>query len=338
MSSTRPGRWSSSVHLTKFSGSYDPGAPTSDQPQLVDARAVGTTDGRYRSSAGRAATARLVGWSAWTCSTLSTLSMTGTASTRIGAGVTVRGKTPTRNAPAVSLSPSGASILVSSTWYVEDPTDPAPPSGTDHWVTTLSNGRLGSLGEVAGSPGSLTPAGTSDAADCAEFERGLIDDATYYTVCWKTASGFARISRHNIDGSLIDSADLPRDDGESASFFTRTEDALFAWDPFGPSMVRYDFVTAAVTQARATPATSTAPGDVLASLGRRVGRWISPSVLAKVNIEPGAVASTDGTRIYALGIGGPDGGAGSTGVYAFDAKTLDVLDAGRRLPTSPRSR
>ncbi len=83
---------------------------------------------------------------------------------------------------------------------------------------------------------------------------------------------------------------------------------------------------AAVTQARATPATSNAtPGDVLASLGRRVGRWIAPSAFAKVNLEPGIVASADGTRIYALGIGGPDGGAGSTGVFAFDARTLDVL-------------
>lgn len=90
-------------------------------------------------------------------------------------------------------------------------------------------------------------------------------------------------------------------------------------------MVRYDFTTANVTQARATPATSTAPGDVLASLGRQVGRWIAPSALAKMNLEPGVVASVDGTRIYALGIGGPDGGAGSTGVFAIDAKTLGVV-------------
>lgn len=134
--------------LTEFTGSFDPNAPKAEQPQLVDARAVGTTDGRYA----------LIGWTSrdgaagWLVGVdvldLSTLSMTGTASTRMGAGVTVGGKTPTRSAPAVSLSPSGTSILVSSTWYVEDPTDPAPPSGTDHWVTTLSNGRLDRRGKL----------------------------------------------------------------------------------------------------------------------------------------------------------------------------------------------
>ena len=40
-----------------------------------------------------------------------------------------------RVAPAATLSPDGSTILVSSFWYVDDPTTGAPPSGTDHWTS-----------------------------------------------------------------------------------------------------------------------------------------------------------------------------------------------------------
>ena len=309
--------------LTQYSGAYDPGFPKAEQPQLVDARIVGTTDGRFA----------LIGWTArdgaagWRVGVdvldLTTLTLTSSAVTQTGTDATVGGKTPTRNAPAVSLSPSGTTMLVTSTWYIEDPTDATPPSGTDHWVTPFADGRLGADG--SGGDGAFTPAGSRDAAGCLEFERGLIAEDTYYSLCWKEASGRSQVSRVRLDGSVVDSQELPQDEGESASFVTQTGDALFVWNPFGASIVRYDFTSGTVTEARATPPTSSAPGDTLASLGRRVGRWIAPSALAKMNLEPGVVASVDGTRIYALGIGGPDGGAGSTGVFAFDARTLDVV-------------
>jgi hypothetical protein len=130
----------------------------------------------------------------------------------------------------------------------------------------------------------------------------------------------------SVDGTVGATADIPRDDeGATATFVTRTSDALFAWNPFGAQLVRYDLGTGQVTEARGRPATSDAPADVLASLGRRVGRWIAPSALAKVALQPAIVASPDGSRIFALGVGGQDGLGGSTGVFVFDAASLDVL-------------
>ncbi len=76
------------------------------------------------------------------------------------------------------------------------------------------------------------------------------------------------------------------------------------------------------------------PLDVLAGVGRQLGKWMAPPAAAKMFLEPAMVVSTDGTRVYALGMDalGPDGGAGSHGVYAFDADSLQPL--GHWAPTA----
>jgi DNA-binding beta-propeller fold protein YncE len=91
-------------------------------------------------------------------------------------------------------------------------------------------------------------------------------------------------------------------------------------------MIRFDFATGVVTTGRGR--TASVPDGVvdrLAAIGRHIGHVIVPSAVAKDILEPGIVASPDGRRIFALGIGGEDTGFGSTGVDAFDADTLAPL-------------
>lgn len=319
--------------LTEYSGRYDPNVAKAEQPQLVDAQTTPTSDGRYAlisSSARDAADGWVIGVEVLDLSSLEVTS---------SAHVAVDTRTPdghvdhpwhapttgprTRPAPSVSISPSGQTLLLGSSWYVEDATDPTPSQGVDRWTAPFAGGRIAGAG--AGENAALDPIQPDDAADCGEFGSGLIDDSRFYATCWDAASGNVKVRRLAFSG-LLDTTELvPDDHGSRAAFFARTDDALFMWNPFGASVVRFDFDTATVTQAQAPRPTSSVPADVLASIGRGIGRWIAPSAFAKVFLQPGIVASADGTRIYALGIGGSDGGGGSTGVYAFDATSLDVV-------------
>ena len=100
-------------------------------------------------------------------------------------------------------------------------------------------------------------------------------------------------------------------------------------------LARFDLRTGALDGATGTAfERSTSPLDALADVGRQLGRWMAPSVAAKVFLEPALVVSTDGTRIYALGVDalGGDGSGGSRGIYAFDATSLQPI--GHWAPTA----
>ncbi len=58
-----------------------------------------------------------------------------------------------------------------------------------------------------------------------------------------------------------------------------------------------------------------------------LGRWIAPSVGAKVALSPGVVLSSDGSRLYALGVTGTDESdpGGSSGVFVFDTATMALI-------------
>ena len=105
-------------------------------------------------------------------------------------------------------------------------------------------------------------------------------------------------------------------------------DSLFLWGPSARTLARIDLQTGKVETATAA---SAAVGDDLfgglAGLGRDFGRWLAPPAVAKSYLDPGIVASADGSRIYAIGVVGESDSTpgGSTGVFAFDATTLEVL-------------
>lgn len=99
--------------------------------------------------------------------------------------------------------------------------------------------------------------------------------------------------------------------------------ALFIWDPVQHAIGRIAVDSGAVT-------TSTVPASRLPVDSPSQG-------LLGIWPAPGLVESPDATRLYALGVAPAGGPAGrSTGVWVFDARTLDLLDhwAPRALLTS----
>ena len=297
-------------------GEPDRGVPIASQPELVDVRATGSADGRVAFVAW-SARAGSTGWTAG-IDVIDVASATVVSSTPLAvpepAGAEAR--PTTRIAPRIAVAPAGDAILVSGFWYVETP-GPTVPSGTDHWVASF-DGRV---------IGSLEPAGATSGARCQEVVSGLVDAATYYAVCW-LPDGPIAVERISVDGRPVDRTEVPRFDGglETGSLVTRQVDGLFLWDPVDARLTRFDLKSAAVkSSSREASLQPTTALDALAALGRQLGRWMAPTVVAKVRLEPALVAAADGTKIYALGIDPPSGEdtVGSSGIYVFDAASLE---------------
>ncbi|MEO8468725.1 MAG: hypothetical protein ABI573_03545, partial [Chloroflexota bacterium] len=90
---------------------------------------------------------------------------------------------------------------------------------------------------------------------------------------------------------------------------------------------RVDLASGTVSSSKASAAAvPLGPVGVVATFGRALGNWIAPSAMAKNFLEPGVVASPDGTRIYAIGVVPSNRtDSGSAGVFVFDAATLSVI-------------
>ena len=305
-------------------GGPDPDLPIDKQPLLVDVSTNASPDGRV---AFVAWTAR-AGSAGWTAGIdvidLATASVLSSTSLTIPDADGVPEREKTRPAPRIAIAPAGDAILVSGFWIVEGP-GPTYPAGMDHWSAPFDGRAIGAL----------KPAGTTTPDQCEEWASGLVDSTTYYSVC-RLPSGQFFVDRVRVDGTPVDHTEVPRiDGGLFSSIFVRQGDRLFLWDPVNARLTRFDLQSATVKTGTATAAVPPATGlDALASLGRQLGRWMAPTVVAKVFLEPAMVASADGTRIYALGVDPPNGEetVGSTGIYVFDADTLEP--AGHWPPTA----
>ena len=224
-----------------------------------------------------------------------------------------------RVAPAATLSPDGSTILVSSFWYVDDPTTGAPPSGTDHWTSSFDGTKVGRL----------SAAGSTSAGPCGEFSQGLVDDDLYYVLCYN-ASGQILFERIGRDGTAAGDPVMLENSGgtDGGNLTVRVGDRLYVWGPITRTLGRIDLKTGTIETASA-PAAAVEDDSFggLAGLGRDLGAWLAPSAAAKTFLDPGIVASPDGKRIYAIGVTGSSdpGPGGSTGIYVFDATTLAVL-------------
>jgi len=301
--------------LRSIRGAADPAVPTSSQVELVDAGTTGSPDGRYAFVAWSASH----GASGWAAGIdvvdVATATVVSSTPLKVPEPTSAGGRPTIRIAPRVALAPSGDMLLVSSFWYVDDPS-PTPPSGTDHWTASLDRSAIGSL----------VAAGSSAGERCGEFDSGLIDATTYYLLCW-TPDGRLMFERERVDGKAVDRSEVPRTAGglDRGSLVARQGDLLYLWDPIMARLTRFNLRSGVVDMATATAVVpSTGPLDAVASVGRRLGAWMAPSAMAKVFLEPALVVSADGTRIYAIGIDAPtgDGSGGSRGVFAFDASTF----------------
>jgi hypothetical protein len=229
-----------------------------------------------------------------------------------------------RSAPNVEVSPAGDRILLGSFWFVEDPNNPMPEQGHDRWTAKLDGQTIGAIEPVDPAP----------AADCGEMDSGLVDAASYYLIC-SNGSGDLTVRRVGLDGSEAWRTLIPRGQGEfiGGALVARSDDMLFIWDPVAAGLARVDLASGALTTSEPATAAGTGPLDAVAGLGQRLGRWIAPSALAKLLLDPGLVVSPDGSRVYAIGVTSSDPeGSGSTGVFVFDAASLDRL--GNWVPTA----
>jgi hypothetical protein len=303
--------------VRRLEGAPNPGEPVEVQYQLVDAAITVAPDG---STAFIAWTARH-GAAGWT-SGIDVIDVAGgtvasSAVLPLEAVAAAEGRPITRNAPSVMLSPAGDRILMTDFWFVEDPDVANPAAGTERWTSPFDGHALGAI----------APLLATSADDCVEFGSGLIDADNFYLVC-APQFGDLTVRRLTLAGDGIGDTKVARTGQEfGESLFARSGDGLYIWDPVAAIMSRIDLRTGALTQSPpASASRGEGPLDGLAALGRRIGRWIAPSVAAKVRLEPGLVLSPDGTRVYAIGVGfaSPSGG-GSTGVFAFDAATLAQL-------------
>ncbi|MFL5683891.1 MAG: YncE family protein, partial [Chloroflexota bacterium] len=306
------------VLLRSVRGEADPSASQAAQPELADAAAVASSDGRlaFVSWSGRRGAA---GWGGGIdVVDVATATVISSTPLTFKEPEDANGQTTTRVAPQVELSPAGDLVLVSSRWWAENGQAIAS-SGTEHWTASFDGRTIGGL----------TPAGSSAGPSCEALDTGLIDEASFYVLCWIRGGGFA-VEREHRDGSLIDRTPIPGTAAgpEGLPTITRQGDQLYMWDPRATALSRFDLTTAGVESATATAVVAPAgPLDAMAALGRGLGRWIAPQALAKTFLDPGLVVSPDGTRVYALGIdeNGPNGESGSRGVFVFDAKTLGSL-------------
>jgi len=292
----------------------DPDLPIEKQPLLVDTFTSASPDGRV-AFVTWTARAGAAGWTAGIeVIDLATAAVLSSRSLTIPEADSVQEREKTRPAPRVAVAPAGDAILVYCFWIVEG-TGPTWPAGTDHWSASFDGGEIGTL----------APSGTTAADQCQEIWTGLVDSVTYYAVCM-LPSGQLAVDRTGVDGKPLDRTELPGTDGGLfLSTVVRQDDRLFIWDPVKAMLTRFDLRSATVKSGTATAATPPATGvDALAALGRQLGWWMAPAVVAKVYLEPGMVASPDGTRIYALGVDPPNGeDAGSTGIFVFDAESLE---------------
>jgi hypothetical protein len=292
-------------------GTRDPNTPVSGQPDLADARATADPDHGVI----------FVGWSrfdgprGWTAG----IDVVSIAGELVVGQVELPLTEPSldlqryaRAAPLVTVSPSGHTVLVTDFYYSTDGV--VGMNGAQTWTGAFDGSRITGLREGGGTTG------------CDVASSGRIDDTSSFVLCWGPTGG---VSLFRFDASGQPMGIDPASASESVSGLdglsqvARAGAHVYLWQPVAHTLIEFDLRTGQHRTATATTAL-TPSGDPLASLGRAVGRWLAPSVLAKILLEPGIVVSPDGKTVFALGIrslAGEDND-GSLGVFAFDTESM----------------
>jgi hypothetical protein len=292
-------------------GVVDPNIPDSQRGDLADARAVADLDHGVI----------FVGWSRfdgprrWKAG----VDVVSIASERVVGQIDLPLSVPmadlgtyVRAAPTVSVSPSASSVLITDYWYTLDG-QVTGLTGAQTWTgsfegTTIAGLRAG--GETTG---------------CDVASSGPIDDTTSYVLCWEPTGGLS-LFRFDANGKPIDYDPAKPSDVESAldglSQVARSGDHLYLWQPMGHTLIDFDLKTGDHRIATASTTAAAPSSDPLAGLGRAIGRWLAPSALAKILVEPGLVVSPDGKTAYALGITGVEATDSSLGVFVFDTSSM----------------
>ncbi len=214
-------------------------------------------------------------------------------------------------AGTVALAPDGGSVLVT---VAKSEVRGDEWTGKNlEWIVPVDDGQ-------AGEPMPLSADASLATERWCIGRSTFLDDEMIVGICGPPAepfdASFWSVRRLTSDGRSLGDVPIGAADsngGSAAAIIDRERRAVYLWDPFLHLMSRVD-----VDDGRAHEggvAEAMLPGD----RGRQNRGWIG--------IDPGLVASPDGTRLFALGlIPGPSEVGVSTGVWVFDADTLELLD------------
>ena len=195
-------------------------------------------------------------------------------------------------------------------------------SARDSWHGTapVQANRLGSISVLAPRVNGL------DDGQCPgqSGEAGFINATTLFEIC-NTSSG-SILRRTDLAGHPLGDTALGANAAGGAGLgiaFDRADGRLFAWDPFGRQLIRVDLASGQITgQVTLSVQAST---DPLTAVGRLLGRWLAPTVVAKVFLSPSIILTPDGSRLFLIGTEATDPlspTVGSTGVWVIDPSSL----------------
>jgi len=197
----------------------------------------------------------------------------------------------------------------------------SPANATDFSVTNDVDVFLTSFGADNGNLGdpAVSIQGGTGCGDDVNLAGGLPGGELWLSCVRYDGSGMTTVRRLDGAGRTIGDTSVFGTIIESATAVVSPDGGLlYVWDPSALVLHRVNLATGAETKASA-PATSNL--DPLMALGR----WLAPSTTAKTFLQPAIAISTDGSRVYAIGIGGDRGPSelsGSSGVLVFDATAM----------------
>ena len=311
------GKLSSSKAIEQFSGEPDPRDEAifiPERPAHVLTDISFSDDGRYG----------FVGWStrahpAWHSGVVVVDLATGKVASRLVLPDATDGEGNSRrvvNAPRVVGAIGAGSVLIARAWY-----EWTPPASQEAMYTSENDVFRASYGDGT----FADPRRIPTASDCGPSvtRAGSLPDGGLWLACTNGGSHLTVVRRLGADNSLLDDIRVTGSSGVETDPTALSADGtkLFVWDPSSGTLTRVDPVSGEKTSGKGVASVEAGP---LAAFGS----WLAPTAAAKSWLHGGLALSPDGTRVYAIGVKGgvsDSESAGSTGVFVFDAGTLEPI-------------
>ena len=311
------GKLAGSTPIEQFSGEPDPRDASifiPERPAHVLTHVAFSDDGRYG----------FVGWSfrahpMWHSGIVVVDLSNGSIASRLALPDATDGEDDTRrvvDAPRIVGTIAGDTVLIARGWYQW-----TPPASQQAMYTSEND-----VFKAAFGAGMLADAvAVPNASDCgaAVVRAGPLPDAGFWLACTAGGSQLTVLRRLAADGSLLPDVRVSGSAGVETDPTAVTADGstLYVWDPQTTVLSRVDIAKGEKTSGKGIAAVD--PGPLAA-----LGNWLAPAAAAKSWLQGGLAVSPDGTRVYAIGVKegvGESDTAGSTGVFVFDAATLEPI-------------
>ena len=309
------GKLAVSTPIGQYSGEPDPRDASifvPDRPAHVLTDVSFSDDGRYG----------FVGWSlrahpVWHSGVVVVDLSDGSIASRLDLPDSTDGEGDTRrviDAPRVVGTIHTDSVLIARGFYEWSPPASQEPTYTFENHVFTASFDAGQLGDAK-----LVPT----ASDCggSVVRAGPLPEGAYWLACTSGGPQLTVIRRLGPDNALLGDVRISGSSGIDTDPTALSADGstLYVWDPSTEVLTRVDLASGDKTSGKGVA--SADPGPLAA-----LGNWLAPVAAAKSWLHGALVVSPDGSRVYAIGIkqGASERDmAGSTGVFVFDAATLE---------------